>query len=242
MFQTLNSSIGRIFSALPVIVLIFIFILIGSVVYFLYSTKRSNCFQSCYLYYGRVKHTRLKGGAVHSFSYPICFSFLNIDEVSFMRWEYWPFFMLNAGNFSFSSLENKHHLTDQASNETENTINKNSFDLPQRVRDYIKKCTNKQEIKSIYILTHLTYFGYCFNPITIYYINYNISGNDDKFKLHGKENIIVEVSNTPWIEQHSYMLDESVENVKINRRNDDGVFEASWVKQFHVSPFMEMVS
>ena len=31
------------------------------------------------------------------------------------------------------------------------------------------------------------------------------------------ESIIVEVSNTPWIEQHSYMLDETVENVSWRR-------------------------
>jgi DUF1365 family protein len=60
--------------------------------------------------------------------------------------------------------------------------------------------------------------------------------------------MIAEVANTPWIEQHSYMLHESVEGVDITRKNEtdtttnttDDIFEASCDKEFHVSPFMEM--
>ena len=108
---------------------------------------------------------------------------------------------------------------------------------------------------TISLLTHLTYFGYCFNPISVFYClrpdsvegsilktsndesekqdqsgNQNNSRNQmgiiksDEKKLSlvstasphisKIESIIVEVSNTPWIEQHSYMLDESVEHVR----------------------------
>ena len=53
--------------------------------------------------------------------------------------------------------------------------------------------------------------------------------------------MIVEVSNTPWIEQHCYMLDESINQVSIQRNCDGkGSFHATWNKAFHVSPFMEM--
>ena len=38
----------------------------------------------------------------------------------------------------------------------------------------------------------------------------DVAGDERKSMI---ESIIVEVSNTPWIEQHSYMLDESVPNV-----------------------------
>jgi len=63
--------------------------------------------------------------------------------------------------------------------------------------------------------------------------------------------MIAEVANTPWIEQHSYMLHESVNGVDIikkteissdaiNNNDSHDIFEASWDKEFHVSPFMEM--
>lgn len=36
---------------------------------------------SC-LYVGRVKHHRLKGGAMHALNYPLCFSFLDLKVSS----------------------------------------------------------------------------------------------------------------------------------------------------------------
>jgi len=214
--------------------------------------------QKCFLYYGRVSHCRLKGGAIHSFNYPICFSYLDIDEVKSIGWSFWPFFSLNGKWLSFSSFENKHHLTDWPLTTTPppdiSKVNSHSkpfnsvFDLPERVREFVRDKLSyiqthhhhyhEEEIKSVSILTHLTYFGYCFNPVTFYYINYN---NADKaIPTSGKEIIIAEVSNTPWIEQHSYALHESVPNVKIVRDHQAQSFDATWRKEFHVSPFMEM--
>ena len=194
--------------------------------------------KNSYLYYGTVKHTRLKGGAIHHFQYPICFSFLDIDELNLLGWAYWPVFKLNSPWFTFSSLENKHHLIQLPS---DNQV----FDLPSRVRTFVAEQTkNKRIVQSISLLTHLTYFGYCFNPISLYYINY-----DDVSKIKKdtdstfQESIIAEVSNTPWIEQHSYMLDENVGNCDVKRDKSDNknsTFEATWLKLFHVSPFMEM--
>jgi DUF1365 family protein len=50
------------------------------------------------------------------------------------------------------------------------------------------------------------------------------------------------VSNTPWIEQHPYILHESIQGVDVVRKTVSGKleFEATWLKEFHVSPFMEM--
>eukprot|EP01038_Epipyxis_sp_PR26KG_P013325 gene13325-17856_t len=54
--------------------------------------------------------------------------------------------------------------------------------------------------------------------------------------------IITEVSNTPWIEQYPYILNETNKshNLKIYRNDALDTFEATWNKEFHVSPFMEM--
>jgi DUF1365 family protein len=186
----------------------------------------------------------LKGGAIHAFNYPICFSFVDLDEILKIGWKYWPIFKLNSRWFTFSSLENCNHLKDLPSSlKNGNSI----FDLPNRVREFVKRETNGKEVKSINILTHLTYFGYCFNPVTFYYLNYSNHDLDavtetesNKIKLNGSEMMIAEVSNTPWIEQHSYMLDESVNKVEVKRSHEKGTFEATWFKVFHVSPFMEM--
>jgi DUF1365 family protein len=47
------------------------------------------------------------------------------------------------------------------------------------------------------MLTHLEYFGYCFNPISVYYMY----GEDGRV-----ETVVAEVSNTPWMEMHLYVL------------------------------------
>jgi DUF1365 family protein len=88
------------------------------------------------------------------------------------------------------------------------------------------------------LLTHLTYFGYCFNPISIYYQLREVVAGATTTAI---DNIVVEVSNTPWIEQHNYVLHESIETTEVRRDVDgQGSVQALWNKEFHVSPFMEM--
>jgi DUF1365 family protein len=79
----------------------------------------------------------------------------------------------------------------------------------------------------IRMLTHLRYFGYCFNPASFYYCYDQTDSSVDT--------IIVEIHNTPWGEVHCYVLSrESNEHpVKKWRRH-------RFVKDFHVSPFIDM--
>lgn len=58
----------------------------------------------------------------------------------------------------------------------------------------------------MYILTHLAYWGYCFNPVSFYYIY-----NEENTEV---ETIIAEVSNTPWNEMHLYVLNPKVSGVE----------------------------
>lgn len=190
--------------------------------------------KSC-LYLGKVKHTRLKGGAIHHIQYPIFFSYLNLEEVEKIEWLLYPLFKVNGSWTAFCSLDYSDHL--KGWNTTSNSLIK-------RLDTYIKETSqNKLNIdenkSSICLLTHLTYFGYCFNPVSFYYIFDNTTN-----LIHA---IVAEVGNTPWNEQHSYVLHEDVPNVTIHRSNNDSdskailsTFEASWFKDFHVSPFMEM--
>ena len=137
-----------------------------------------------------------------------------------------------------------------------NGTEKMNQNLLQSVRSFIDNRTKGKKVLSpgctTNLMAHLTYFGYCFNPISIFYClrqekkskDMNISNKFNDIKKATRsdcvpmtekeilksditatkastgtetessiESIIVEVSNTPWIEQHSYMLDEAVENV-----------------------------
>jgi uncharacterized protein len=74
------------------------------------------------------------------------------------------------------------------------------------------------------MLTHLRYFGHCFNPVTFY----ACFGEDEG---RGPEAIVAEITNTPWKERHRYVLDG---------RHDGNVVSGEFAKAFHVSPFMPM--
>lgn len=95
----------------------------------------------------------------------------------------------------------------------------------------------------IRMLTHLRYFGYCFNPVTFYYC----------FDAAGArvESIVAEITNTPWNERHAYVLREAERELppSAHRRDGDGAesvvaaqrpLRFRFEKDFHVSPFMPM--
>ena len=48
---------------------------------------------------------------------------------------------------------------------------------------------------AVRMLTHLRYFGYCFNPVTFYFCF------DAEWAL---EVIVSEITNTPWDERHAF--------------------------------------
>jgi len=70
--------------------------------------------------------------------------------------------------------------------------------------------------QKIFLLTHLCYFGYCFNPVSFYYVlNKETHCNDnDSNRI---EAIVAEVSNTPWNEMKCYVLHPRSKDVDIVR-------------------------
>ena len=78
------------------------------------------------------------------------------------------------------------------------------------------------------MLTHLRYFGHCFNPVTFYYC---FGLDSDR-----PEAIVAEITNTPWKERHRYVIDGRAATGEAGSRVISGEFE----KAFHVSPFMPM--
>jgi DUF1365 family protein len=95
------------------------------------------------------------------------------------------------------------------------------------VRTLVAEETGRAPEGPIRLLTHLRYFGYCFNPASFYYC-YDSTGSV-------VETIIVEIHNTPWGEVHCYVLsrEQNEHPVKYWRRY-------RFKKVFHVSPFIDM--
>ncbi len=99
--------------------------------------------------------------------------------------------------------------------------------LDRAVRDLVADRLGYRPQGPIRLLTHLRYFGFCFNPVSFYYC-FDRAGDH-------VETIVAEVHNTPWNEEHCYVLGESM-----NRHTSRGWKQYCFDKAFHVSPFMEM--
>jgi DUF1365 family protein len=101
-------------------------------------------------------------------------------------------------------------------------------DLPldDAVRRLVEQETGSRPRGPVRLLTNLSYFGYCFNPVSFYYC----------FAEDGStlEAIVAEVTNTPWGERDTYVLprDERVGN--------SGAWRFQPEKKMHVSPFIGM--
>jgi DUF1365 family protein len=99
-----------------------------------------------------------------------------------------------------------------------------SVPLDRAVRDLVEARTGHRPAGAIRLLTHARYFGYCMNPVSLYYC-FNSAGD-------GLEAIVAEITNTPWKERHQYVLPVADAG--------SGVLRFEFGKDFHVSPFLPM--
>ncbi len=95
--------------------------------------------------------------------------------------------------------------------------------LEQSVRELVRSRLGFDPAGPIRLLTHFRYWGFRINPVSLYYC-FDRSGED-------VETVVAEVNNTPWNEQHCYVLD--LRSQGTGRR-----LEATHAKEFHVSPFL----
>ena len=191
------------------------------------------------LYYGRVWHSRFVPVS-HSFTYPLflfCLDLHNeVEEQSLFGEALWPLSLLM--NFS-----DRDHLKNQEGLSSNN--NGSLLRLSERLLTLIAERTQQRFVPSldthrILLLTHLSYYGYCFNPVSFYYIQNKMTEKTDA--------VVGEVSNTPWNEMHCYVLHEaSIDDVSTsillsgtNPKSVSSNINFVFPKQFHVSPFMEM--
>lgn len=99
--------------------------------------------------------------------------------------------------------------------------------IDRAVRELVTRQTGRLPRGPIRMLTHLRYWGHCFNPVTFYYC---YDSQDRRV-----ETILAEIHNTPWGEHFCYVLghDTDVHPHPRWRRHQ-------LEKKFHVSPFIDM--
>jgi hypothetical protein len=167
------------------------------------------------LYEGWVRHRRYALQPVsprpHDFRYRIFLLWLDLSELDRVFAGRW---LWSVDRPNLASFRRKDYLGDPA------------IPLDEAVRQEVARQTGQRPEGPIRLLTHPRYFGYGFNPVSLYYCH----GADGETL----EAIVAEVTNTPWKERHVYVLPMAA-NLGTP---DKPRFKTP--KAFHVSPFLPM--
>ena len=160
------------------------------------------------IYTGTLRHRRFEP-VRHEFNYRLFMAFLDIDRIPELM-KVSPFASHNQ--FNWASFDERDHFGNPA--------------LPLRER--LKADAAQHDVRlpdgPIFLLTHLRYLGYNFNPISLFYC----------YRVEGKlETILAEVNNT-FGESRNYWLS------KATRECPSRPHVHRCPKSMHVSPFMPM--
>jgi DUF1365 family protein len=156
--------------------------------------------ESC-IYEGVVRHRRFEPVS-NDFEYPLFMMYLDLDELPTLFRDRW---LWSCDRPAVARFRRSDHL------------GPSSEPLDVAVRRLVERRTGISLRGPIRLLTHLAYFGYGFNPVSFYYC---FEGTEVRV-------IVAEVNNTPWGEQHCYVLTGPSMHYRLE-------------KEFHVSPFMGM--
>jgi DUF1365 family protein len=167
------------------------------------------------IYEGIITHKRLTP-AQNKFKYKLFLVYLDLAEIETV---FKGRLLWSANRASLCRFRRSDHFGNQ------------EFPLDQTVRDKVEKELGRRPNGPIRMLTHLRYFGYYFNPISIYYCFDETGSRPDV--------VVGEVSNTPWGEKHVYVLpvDDGFGGSGVSKNR---LMKFSNKKCFHVSPFMKM--
>jgi DUF1365 family protein len=167
---------------------------------------------SC-LYEGTVRHRRL-GAVTHEFRHPLFMAYLDLAELPglFDAAALW-----SARRPAPAWFRRADHLGDPR------------VPLDIAVRSLVARRSGIELEGPIRLLTHLRYFGHCFNPVSFYYC-FDASGDHVAA-------VVAHVTNTPWGDSHSYVMDVDGGSAD---RGSVSLMHDSFDKQLHVSPFMGM--
>lgn len=159
------------------------------------------------LYIGTIRHRRFRP-ARHEFTYPVFLAMLEIDRIeelmqvsrlsSYQRW-------------NWASYCERDHFGDP------------QRPLRERLREDAARNGLTLPAGRIFLLTHLRYLGYNFNPVCFYFCL------DEAGAL---QTVLAEVRNT-WGETHNYWM-SAHNQVAATEHAQSFAFD----KAFHVSPFL----
>jgi uncharacterized protein len=146
--------------------------------------------------------------------------YIDLDELAslFDRFLFWSVDKFNLGSFQAKNYIGQH---------TDNSRSKRS--IKDSVKLTITEKFHCQHSGPVRMLTHLSYFGHCFNPVTFYYC-FNET-------THQLDFLVAEINNTPWDERFCYVFDNRQGQLLSSNKNS---IQMSFEKQFHVSPFLPM--
>ena len=158
------------------------------------------------IYKGYLRHRRFVPRE-HQFTYPVFMMYLDLDEL--------PEVLRMSPLWSEKPWRPARFVR-------RDFLGDPQLSLVDSVRARIEQETGRIHRGPIRMLGNLRYFGFNINPICCYYCF------DHEEKL---QTIVAEVTNTPWNERHSYVL-----NCDSGQRTQRIQFQ----KQLHVSPFNPM--
>jgi hypothetical protein len=158
-------------------------------------------------YEGWVRHRRFTP-VEHDFRYPLFLMYLDLDELPEVL----------DGNLAWSARRPA-----LARFRRSDYLGDPGRPLRDEVLELVERRTGLTPGGPVRVLTQLRQFGVSFNPVSFYYC----------FDPGGTrvEAVAAEVTNTPWRERHTYVLE---------RHGDGSVLADRMGKEFHVSPFLGM--
>ena len=171
---------------------------------------------SC-IYEGLIRHRR-NTPQIHQFDFKSFFLMIDLAEIDSIFRRHW---LWSAHRIALGRFRESEHLIQH----------RDHGNLRNRVGKVLENVgVSSDSIGSIRLLTQLRIFGISMNPVSFFYC-YSHCGQ----KLRA---VIAEVNNTPWGEQHVYVIPrfkpDAASNQQASIRSDDVD------KAFHVSPFMSL--
>ncbi len=159
------------------------------------------------IYTGQVVHRRF-APVSHHFQYKLFMMYIDLAELPtlFTTFSCWSWQRWNIASFLRKDY-----------------FDGTNDDLAESIRKFVAKETGLSPSGPIRLLTHLRYFGFIFNPVSFYYC---FDAEDKNLEF-----IVAEITNTPWGERHSYVL---------NCKELTAPYQFQFEKKFHISPFMPM--
>lgn len=160
------------------------------------------------IYFGTVKHRRFRP-VPHSFSYNVFMAFLDIDRIPELTH---VSHFLSYNRFNWATYDERDHFGNP------------HLSLRQRLEQNAAAHGVLLPDGQVFLLTHLRYLGYNFNPVSFFYCY----DKQERLRL-----VLAEVNST-FGESHNYWLSQS------NELSSPNAKRYRTAKAMHVSPFMGM--